>query len=405
MFKSTYYIILFFLCAIILYSCIAPKSKLPDLKEKYGYKDTKPFGAYTAYQIIKNIYPDKIINLNKKPFSKFYNSTHFDSASFYINISNKFYVNDADAQSVLDFVYEGNTAFISSSMIDTVLMSKIFCRQEYTNWLFQTSKPKYVTTSVSLLPDEYSFKDSFSYYYYPFVNYFSEIHGDRGRITGYNQNGKPNFIVFFWGKGRLFLHCEPRALSNYFLLSGDNHLYLKQIMQLMNDKPGNVFWDDYYNKINYRESDDDSFSTLSAIMKHAGLAMAFWIILILLLLYILFGGKRKQRIVPVVKPVQNTSIAFTEAVAALYLVEKNNKNIADKMVSYFNEFIRTRYFLNIHTVNADLITVLSKKSGVEHDKVQSLYYAIQQIGTAESVSDFELLSLNEQIQLFYKKRI
>ena len=119
----------------------------------------------------------------------------------------------------------------------------------------------------------------------------------------------------------------------------------------------------------------------------------------------LFGGKRKQRIVPVVKPVQNTSIAFTEAVAALYLVEKNNKNIADKMISYFNEFIRTRYFLNIHTVNADLITVLSKKSGVEHDKVQSLYYAIQQIGTAESVSDFELLSLNEQIQLFYKKRI
>jgi hypothetical protein len=102
--------------------------------------------------------------------------------------------------------------------------------------------------------------------------------------------------------------------------------------------------------------------------------------------------------------VQNTSIAFTEAVAGLYLTEKNNKNIADKMIGYFNEYIRTHYFLNVQAGNKDFITTLSKKSGVAFENVQSLYSAMHAAGNSDAISDFELLSLNEQIQHFYKKR-
>lgn len=387
-----------------LYACTGAEKRLPDMRERYGPQDTKPFGAYTAFHMLSNIYPDKSIIFSKKSFSKFYNETQFDSASFYVNISNKYFVNDADAQSLLDFVYDGNTAFISAAEIDTILLSKIFSRQAKNDFFSMLAAGSYSRTSVSLLPDDFSTVDSFSYYYRPFSGFFSEIHGDRGRITGYNEDGKPNFMVFFWGKGRLYLHCAPRAFSNYFLLTGNNHLYMKQIMQMMSERPGKVFYDDYYHKKNYREDDNKSFSALDEILKHPALAIAFWISLALLLLYIFFGGKRKQRIVPVVEPVKNTSIAFTEAVAGLYLSEKNNKNIAEKMISYFSEYIRTRYFLNLHGANTDFITALSKKSGVPVEHVQSLYHTIEQIGLAHEVSDFELLALNEQIQLFYKKR-
>lgn len=391
--------LLFF--AGIFFSC-KKKSALPDLKERYGYADTKPFGAKIAYELLRNIYPNKSITVNKKSFSAFYRHSRIDSASFYINISNRFYTSEADAQDLVDFVHDGNTAFISSSVIDSVLLAKIFSRQQDTGPQAMLINKKYSLTNVSLLPDAYSLQDSFSYYYLPFTNYFSEIHADRGRITGYNQQGKPNFMVFFWGKGRLFLHCEPRALGNYFLLTKNNHLYLKQIMQMMSSEPGNIFWDDYYNKINYRPTAEKSFSSLSAILKHPALAMAFWIALVLLLSYILFGGKRKQRIVPVINPVENTSIAFAEAVAGLYLSEKNNKNIAEKMISYFNESIRTRYFLHMHSANDAMLVILSKKAGVDLQKVQALFSLMQQIPVAYEVTDTELLSLNEQIQYFYK---
>jgi predicted nucleic acid-binding protein len=180
---------------------------------------------------------------------------------------------------------------------------------------------------------------------------------------------------------------------------------MKQLMQMMDKKPGNIFWDDYYNKINFKEDKKRSMSALRTILEQPTLGMAFWIVVVMLLCYIFFNGKRKQRIIPVIKPVENTSIAFTQAIAGLYMAENNNKNIADKMITYLNEHIRTRYFLSGQLINNNFISTLSKKSGVPFDAVESMYNAIQQVQLSEELSDFELLSLNEQIQEFYKKRI
>jgi ABC-type taurine transport system substrate-binding protein len=125
----------------------------------------------------------------------------------------------------------------------------------------------------------------------------------------------------------------------------------------------------------------------------------------MLLLYVLINGKRKQRIVPIIPPTQNTSVAYTEAVAGLYMVEKNNKNIADKMITYFNEHIRNRYFLHIYASNEDQVSLLSRKSGVAADQVKELYEHIQFISRTNQVTDTELLTLNMHIQNFYKNRL
>lgn len=403
--KGLTYTVIFLGVLVCFLSCKKAGNKLPDMRERYGLADTRPFGAFTAYHILANVYPDKFINRNTKPFANFYSNTHFDDKSVYFNISNKYYLEEEDASALMAFVAEGNTAFIAASFIDSVLLTKINCRQESPEWLSIINRHLFNKASTSLLPDAYSVRDSFSYFYLPFTNYFAAVDAERARIVGYNEQGKPNFIVYFQGKGKLFLHCDARAFSNYFLLTDSNNLYMKQALQLLEETPGNIFWDDYYNKINYREGGGRSFSTLSAIMKHPALAMAFWIAVALLLSYIIFGGKRKQRIVPEIPPVQNTTVAFAEAVAGVYLAEKDNKNIAEKMISHFNEFVRSNYFINVHGHHADYVSVLSKKSGVGLEQVQVLFDAIRQASAAFDVSDQELLALNEHIQDFYKKRI
>jgi len=169
-----------------------------------------------------------------------------------------------------------------------------------------------------------------------------------------------------------------------------------------------ITMDDYYNKINYKDNNEDDYgkgkgSALAILFKYPELTIAFWLVVGLLLLYIFFNGKRRQRIIKSIPPVENTSIQFTQAIAGLYMAEKNNRNIADKMVTYFNDFVRTHYFLNVHA-NKEMVTALSKKSGIAPEKVQALYNTIEQIQLTLDVSDFELLTLNEQIQYFYKNR-
>ena len=74
------------------------------------------------------------------------------------------------------------------------------------------------------------------------------------------------------------------------------------------------------------------------------------------------------------------------------------------MITYFNEYIRNTYFLNTNHVNDDFIAMLSRKSGVEKEKVDSLYRTIVATQGSNMVNDYQLLSLQELIQQFYKTR-
>lgn len=402
MLKRFYYIALLAL-AVFLGSC-SQKSGLPDLTETYEHDDTRPFGGYISYHTLQHSYPKHSIQMKRGPFTETA-AWIVDTASLYVNISRKYYVSESDADALLDYVYKGNTAFIASSEIDSVLLKRLFCRQFSYDEKKSFFRTPMTNTPVSLVPSVKSAPDSvFKYYYYSFNNYFSELNDRYCRIVGYNEFKKPNFIVFFWGKGRFYLHCDPRAFSNYFLLQNNNAQYLFQPLRILPADPEHIFWDDYYNKMDYRDNDQKE-SLLSALFRHPPLKAAFWLMLVLLLLYILLNGKRRQRIIPIIKPVQNSSVAFAEAIAGVYMKERNNKMMVEKMTNYFNESIRSRFYLNTNLINNDFLSSLSKKANVPLEKTENLYQSLQRLAEQKKVTDAQLLDLNEQIQQFnkYKK--
>ena len=65
-----------------------------------------------------------------------------------------------------------------------------------------------------------------------------------------------------------------------------------------------------------------------------------------LLIFILFNAKRKQRVVKVIKPLENSTIAFTKTIGNLYYETKDHNNLIDKKITYFLEFIRRKYYLD-----------------------------------------------------------
>ncbi|MFN0082559.1 MAG: DUF4350 domain-containing protein [Ferruginibacter sp.] len=377
---------------------------MPDLKESFSYKDNRPFGTSVAYNMLKSAYLEKKIEVNKKPFADNY-GWDYDTASLYWNISRNYYLNEKDAESLLSFIYKGNTAFISAANYDTSFLNKLFCKQNEPDYFLANNILAVKNTSVRFNKNLSLYDEDFSYFYLPFLHYFSKINGSYARIIGYNDGGKANFFVFMWGKGRIYFHNEPRALSNYFLLTNSNYLYLQEILQMMPEKPTSVYWDSYYSNRTFSSTNSDGKSTLYTLMKYPPLAKAFFIALTLLLLYIFFNSKRRQRIVPVIKPSVNTSIAFAEAIAGLYLQKKDNKIIAEKIITYFNEYVRTKLFLNIHVSDVSYAPMLSRKSGVELCITEELSKMIVSINKSDKVSDEQLLTLNGLTEIFFKNKL
>lgn len=401
--RHTFLYIFLFCSAVLLNACMRdPEKRLPPLRETFSKNDQNPFGAYIAYRQVENMFSRNTIRDKKQSFDKTWNNIS-DTGSLYVCITPGLYLNEDEVKAMLAYVDAGNTLFIASNYIDQGLLEEISCKQNF-------GKPDFPAFDDSLQNTDTKFKETpYGYYYNPFKNSFYFKDSVFTKVLGVNDDDKPNFIVVFRGKGKLFLHCDPRAFSNYFLLKNENYQYLQNAFAYTGSYPDHLYWDDYYLRLTTRRrsnnsnSNDKNFSSLSEIMKYPSLAAAFWLSLLLLLLFILFSAKRRQRIIEKIKPNDNTTVTFTETIGRLYLQKKDNKNVAEKMTTYFNEYVRNTYFLNTNAVNDEFVITLSRKSGVEKSVVESLYRAIQHAHQSAEVDDYQLLSLNEQIQKFYKK--
>ena len=397
--KSFLYIASILLIGMGVASCGSSDPELPSLEETYSKKDKEPFGAYVFHRQVEQYYYNNSINPVKRNFESFWNAAE-DTSAVYINISKNLFLSRADLTSMLSFVYRGNSLFISSNRIDKALLDTLGCavKQESYDEFF----PEMKYTSLSLNDTIYHDTAVYQYFYLPFYNHFSKINKDDAVVLGKNSYG-PNFIVLFYGRGRFYLHTEPRALSNYFLLQKDNYNYFKNIFSFTPASPEHVYWDDYNNKINFRQSEGNK-SSLSVLLQYPGMAWAFWLLLLFGFLYILFGGKRRQRVVPLIAPNKNTTLAFTETIGRLYLQKKDNRNIADKLITYFMEHIRNQYFLNTNHLDDSFIATVARKGNHSQEKTATLFSTIRNIQQSGQISDEDLLSLNQQLEHFYKNK-
>ena len=386
--------------AVLFISC-SDGAKLPPLEETFSKKDKNPFGSFVLHQQLEQIYYHNTLHDIRTNFENTWREIN-DTASIYINISKNLFLTRPELSAMLAFVYSGNTLFISSDRIDKKLLDTLGCAvNKYT---YDQFLPDMKYTSVLLAPSIFRDSTPYQYFYIPFYNHFSKYDKAQTVALGHNKFGS-NFIVIFYGKGRFYLHAEPRALSNYFLLQKDNYKYFWQVFSLTSAEPEHVYWDDYYNKRNYPPNEGGNKSGFSVLLQYPAMAWAFWLLLLLLALYIFFGGKRRQRIVETIEPNNNTTVAFTETIGRLYLQKKDNRNIADKLITYLFENIRNQYYLNTNQVNEEFIATLSRKTNTSKKGMETLFKTIHNIQLSQDVSDQQLLTLNSQIENFYKNKL
>ncbi len=395
------YCICIVLATVVFASCRLGKNELPPLDETYSQKDKNPFGAFVLHEQLQHLYYHNNLRPVKTNFENTWR-TISDTGSVYINISKNLFLSATDLAAMLAYVENGNSLFISSNFIDERLLDTLGCEVLTNHYRQSFSEMK--ATSVNLSNQVYSDSAAYQYFYIPFYNHFTKRDTINSRELGSNSWGA-NYILVFYGKGRFYLHTDPRALSNYFLLQRDNYKYFQRMFSFTSAIPQHVYWDDYYNRKNRPKDQSGNKTGLAVLLQYPSMAWAFWLLMLLFGLYIFFGGKRKQRIIAPIAPNTNTTLAFTETISRLYLQQKDNQNIANKLVAYLLEHIRNQYFLNTSQINDEFINTLSRKSNNQKEATEKLFKLINTLHQSMEVSDQQLLLLNQQIENFYKNKL
>ena len=213
-----------------------------------------------------------------------------------------------------------------------------------------------------------------------------------------DAQGRPVLLRLDYGRGHFYLCSVPLAFGNYWLLRPRTADFaFAALSALPAGRP--VWWDEYQKLGRVGEQ-----SVLRVVLGHPALRTAYYLLLATGLLFVLVEARRRQRVIPTLRPLPNTTLLFTRTVAGLYQQGRNHARIAEKKTALFLDFLRTRFQEPTPDLADEAFRErLSQKAGLPRPRVEELIRLINFARTAPAVTDRELLILSRAIQDFKRE--
>jgi hypothetical protein len=356
-----------------------------------AHDDKNPYGTYVLSNLLPTILAEQKIKHSYQTLYELKDS--LTSGENIFIISSNFSCDKEDTDALLKHVNEGGNALISADYFlgyfaDTINVGTYDAFFKNGNILDQNDTSHLKFTNHKL--------DTTTQYWYKrnsIHNYFEKFDTLRTTIIAKNDYQQPVTLKITWGKGNLILNCTPLAFTNIYALSKANHNFISTTFSYLPERK--LQWTEFYH-LGRMESN----TPLRFILNNEALQWAYYITIIAILLFMFFEAKRKQRIIPIVTPLGNTSLEFISTIGNLYYQNGDHKNIAEKKIAFLLEQIRTKYLLKTNVFNDEFISSLARKSGNNLEDVKNLFQAISFIMSSTIISKEQLIDLNNRIEQF-----
>lgn len=374
------------------------ESRLTRNRLTYSSRDKAPYGSYVPFKVMQHFFKQAKPKTVTRPFAKTYERTDGlnTTNNVYIIVAERLWLSEKDVAAMSEYVSEGNKLFLAVEETDSLLEATFGFRVKKTK---DPYGPAHVTQHFSnpnFGPDTVFTSSG--------IQFNSSLAApDSGIITtlGTNKDHEPNFFRIPYGNGQVFVMLNPMTWTNYFLMIKGNMRALELQMAYLPEYPPNVYWDEFYKYQHGPQRGD--FSNWQVLLRHPSLRWALFLSVALLLLYVLFESKRRQRLIPPKPVLANNSLDFAETLGKLYYQHHNNLNLANKMTTHLLDYIRQHYYLNTGALNAEFVTALSRKSGHSRESVERLIGMAVQVRLSDSFSDDQLQEYYNSIYQFYLK--
>lgn len=404
--------LIFFLVLVLVLIIFADanKEKPIDWSPNFELHNKNPFGLHVFNQensgLFKNQQLEKFPETPYEFFYEEYNTdysnnydTYSDTISYTIDsttnngyrkdikgaifsVSEMYKFDTQSTEELLYFAKEGNTVFLSCTNFPEALKDSL-----QFNVLLKNADAFAFENSVISFPNKFLFNKEVKDFY------FNKFNTKTTKILGNTHDKEyvlPNFIEITHGKGKFLLHLQPIAFTNYYLLQ-NNYKYTEAVCSYITNK--NIYW-----HIEGANESEISNNPLRFIFSQPALKWAWYLGLFGILIFMLFNAKRRQRIIPILEPIKNTTIEFAKTIGNLYFLEKNHKDIAQKKIVYFLEKIRTEFFLETTILDETFVNRLQQKTGKEKITILKTVNKINFIKNNSDITEKDLIELNTLIE-------
>lgn len=390
--NSRVYLIIITTLFVVLIALNHYAPKPIDWSVTYNIKGKSPYSCYVLNDMFATLFPEQTIENSYDGFYVSLDSNSVEKKNIIV-ITAGFDPDKYDFDALLKFVAKGNVFFVSSTSFGNLFMDSL--KIKLASSVIDTSVFRKGKEVLFLLNPELKNDSGYCYNKKMPLVYLTAYDSLNSLKLGTNRAGNVNFICTKYGLGKIYVHTQPMAFTNYHLLNG-NVEYASKVLSYLPIRK--TVWDNYYKPDHFINT-----SPMRYILSQPPLQLAYYLSLLTLLLYLVVESKRRQRVIPVLKPLENRSLQFVKTIGSLYFKQRNNADLAKKKAIFFKEFLRERYFLSKISATDECVAMVSAKSGVSIHLVQQLLDSIDFYETAQKVSDIGLIQLYRKMEIFYKQ--
>jgi hypothetical protein len=393
--KKFLYIFIGLFGLIILVQYLLPKPI--NWNHTYLSKDKAPFGCYAIHELMNGVYTEKL-SYNNQTFYNLKNKVTTSASILVIN--DNLNLNKSDIRSMFEMLENGNTIFLAANRFEGQLADTfhINTQFDFSNYFMSIdsliNKPG---ERINLLAKNKK-REKYVYSQAASISTFSHFDTTRFTVLAVTKKDKACLLRARIGKGNLFLMSVPDVFANTFIVKHQNRTLAYNMLSMIKNKE--LVWDEYYKTFNVT-----NYSFLKFILESDALYAAYLLLFFSLILYMIFEGRRRQRPIPIIEPVTNSTLEFVNVISHVYFNSKNHQDIAAEKIKFFYETIRKKFNVSTNEINEAFIAEISELSGIELKLVKQLFSYCERLKNAKEISEYDLVELNRQITNFNKNSL
>ncbi len=402
---------------IVLCSC----SDKHDWREHYRSETVSPYGTSIIYGLLEGYFSDeKIKNIND---SLHVNLQDKKITGTYFYLGPYLWMDSLRISSLLGFVRRGNDAFIIAPTVSLELLDSIsfeYCidltyqrdsmyYEEYVDEYYFEDTLALLNFAHPKIKDnkgyEYNFRVRTKDYLYGWdylpPDLFCEYQEEFASLGNINDT-LINFAKAKYGDGHFYLHTTPLAFSNFHIIKKSGREYTEKVLSHLEKSP--ILWDATKRSFEFPSHNRGrgfSESPLKYILAQPSLAWAWYILLGMAVLYLIFRAKRRQRIIPVLEKNENTSLEFINTIGRLYFIQNNHRQLALDKMKLFLGFVREHYHMPTKEINDVFKKQLSLKSEIPMEIIEKIFTIHGNIERSKFASENTLVVFHQEMEQFY----
>lgn len=370
-------------------------------KSEYDFKSKEP----QDLALLKNL-------LQKHTKDSFYIVKEYDQLSSikgkdsctFLFVSDELYLDTAIAHTLERHVKNGANVFLSYETINRDAYLRYFLPNAL-NWEYSDKFYQWVG-DTSLQYNSVFQNDTIYDSWYLFNE--DKIIDTNYRAYLFAVN-KPTAFYSKIGKGKMHFHSNPRLFKNYQMITKNGFAHVSAILKYIPvDQPVIVL--DFAKPVDPEENygpDPDSElnrddSYLQFIIQNDALRTAFFFILGLIVIFIVFRTKRKENIIEGLTPKRNMSIAFVETLSSIYLSKNSPVGVLQLMRRNFYTQVSRYFYIDLQRPEKreENIQRLIEKTGYPAESIHEIIKLLDP--RKNDVNNNHLGVVYRKIDAFYK---